>query len=232
MPAVTALATTEANVVEVFDGDSVMLLVAGELRRFEVLGADTPEWRAKDPEPSAGGVIARMYLTRLLLHERVRVFEPEPGAVDQVGRRRGYLFRMPDGLSVDLEIVRQGYGKVSTRAEEPFEAALRWYEVRAKELGRGVWGEPDGDLLPELFETDTPTEGLPDSEPEPAEVVDAPVPDEPEPEPGGDRWVWITRSGSKYHRDGCRHLKDSRSRVERDGLDPSLSPCQTCRPDG
>jgi endonuclease YncB( thermonuclease family) len=226
MPSAASLAGLDANVIEVLDGDSLVLLLDGELRRFEVLGADAPEWREQDPEPSEEGLIAKLFLTRLLQGERVIVFEPEPGVTDPIGRRRGYVFRMPDGLSVDLEIVRQGYGKVSTRCAEPFEAPLRWYESRAKELERGVWARPSPGSGDRLETPGRPTEVAP------ARVVETVAPSQPEPNEDHGRWVWITKSGSKYHREDCQHLRDSRTRVDRKTLDPSLSPCQTCRPDG
>lgn len=231
MPAHDVLRVVEANVIEVLDGDSLVVLLDGELRRLEILGADAPEWREQDAQPDLEAVVAKRFLTRLLLSERVAIHEPEPGATDQVGRRRGYVYRLPEGLSVDLEIVRQGYGRVSTRAGDAFEPALRWYETRAKELDRGVWGrstEPAADE-PGGVDAEAPAE--------PERVVEDPGGLPTEPERGGaedeaDRWVWITRSGSRYHREGCQHLKNSRSRVERDRLDPGMSPCKTCDPDG
>lgn len=231
LPALADLSTSLANVVEVLDGDSVVLLIEGELRRFEILGADTPEWREQDAEPDLEAVVAKRFLTRLLENERVSVFEPAPGEVDQVGRRMGYVFRMPDGLSVDLELVRQGYGKVSTRAKDPFAPALRWYEARAKELDRGVWGrqtEPAADepggrdriqpIAPMPVRSVTPSE----------EPRDEPRTEEPK---SATRWVWVTKSGSKYHREGCQHLRKSKERMPRDRLDPGMTACRTCDPD-
>lgn len=220
--------STEGVVLSVQDGDSVTLLVEGELRRVELLGADAPEWleRARSQRPYAGE--ARRFLTNLLLSERVLMFEPDPGAVDPLGRRRAYLFRLPDMALVDLEIVRQGYGKVSTRAGEPYAELLEWYETRARELERGLWGQA----------SDAP-DSEEDSAPPAVRVVESPaVPPapqpvkQPEPEPqGDDGWVWVTRSGSKYHREGCSHLTTSRNRVRRDSIQSTHEPCRTCNPD-
>ena len=220
--------STEGVVLSVQDGDSVTLLVDGELRRVELLGADAPEWleRARSQRPYA--VEARRFLTNLLLSERVLMFEPDPGAVDPLGRRRAYLFRLPDMAFVDLEIVRQGYGRVSTRAGEPYAELLKWYETRARELERGLWGQ-----------TSDATEAEEDSAPPPVRVVEypaappAPQPvKQPEPEPqGDDGWVWVTRSGSKYHREGCSHLTSTRNRVRRESIESTHEPCKTCNPD-
>lgn len=221
-----AARTVEGVVMEVIDGDSLGVIVDGELRRFEVLGADAPEWVEKDPTPSPMAGEARRFLTNMLRGERVAVFEPEPGVTDPLGRRRGYVFRLPDRAFVDLEIVRQGYGKVSTRAGEPYRDALRWYERRAKELERGVWGEPEETpafTTPPPAETPQPVTLQPEAPKETPPVK----PVSPEPL----AWVWVTRSGTKYHREDCPHLSDSRRRVRLDEVRSTHEPCRTCHPD-
>jgi hypothetical protein len=43
--------------------------------------------------------------------------------------------------------------------------------------------------------------------------------------------VYITRTGEKYHRDGCRYL--SKSKIEcslDDAVEAGLSPCSVCKP--
>lgn len=221
------LRTVGALVLSVQDGDSVTLMVDGAMHRFELLGTDAPEWleRVRVQRPHASE--SRRFLTNLLLGERVRVFEPEPNKTDALGRRRGYVFREPDGLFVDLEIIRQGYGKVSTRAADPYEPVLRWYERRARALDRGVWGhppEPDPEAEPEAPDATEPAAPVVERRTQPQL--------QPEPEPAGDDgFVWITRSGSKYHREGCSHLTSSRTRVTRESIRSTHEPCKTCSPD-
>lgn len=219
--------SVEALVLSVQDGDSVTLLINNESRRFELIGADAPEWIERASRQRAYATEARRFLTNMLLNERVLVFEPESGATDQLGRRRAYLFRLPDMTLVDLEIVRQGYGKVSTRADEPYAAALRWYEQRARELQRGVWGEASEPEPPAADPAPSPVVQAP-----PTTTPAAPAPAETKPEPKRDEvWVWVTRSGSRYHREGCSHLTSSRTRVRRDSIKSTHEPCKTCNPD-
>ncbi|RMH30458.1 MAG: hypothetical protein D6692_02090 [Planctomycetota bacterium] len=213
-----------ANVIEVIDGDSLVLLLDGQIYRFEVLGADTPEWVEKAEVPSPESVEAKRFLTRMLYGEQVTVFEPVPGATDAIGRRRGYIFREPDGLFVDLEIVRQGYGKVSTRAAAPYERVLRWYEQRARELGRGVWGRPES---PEIAAEPAGPEIPTTPEPQPAEDM---KPHETPPK-SAESWVWVTKSGSKYHRESCQHAGSTSTRILRVDAEKTYQPCRVCRPD-
>lgn len=219
-----------AVVMEVIDGDSLVLFVDGQIRRYEILGADTPEWVERSPRPRMFSLEAKRFLTNMIESEQVGVFEPEPGVTDPLGRRRAHVFRLPDMAFVDLEIVRQGYGRVSTRAGEPFLGTLRWYETRAREIARGVWSDGSGPM-----ESESP-DAAPEVEPpaaEPARVrAPAAEPEVVTPEPEAETgWVWITKSGSKYHAEGCSHLTSSRTRVRRDSVQNSHDACKTCNPD-
>ena len=215
----------EAPVLEVIDGDSVTIVTDDGVRRFEIMGADAPEWIERARQQPAYALESRRFLTNMLLGERVLVFEPEPEQTDPLGRRRAYFFRLPDMAFVDLEIVRQGYGKVSTRAGEPYREVLAWYETRAREAGRGVWGlasEPPETVVP------LPVVSTPASTPRVTEPETRPPP--PQPAETTD-WVWITRSGSKYHREDCSHLTSTRTRVRRSTVGTTHEPCKSCTPD-
>jgi endonuclease YncB( thermonuclease family) len=219
----------DAVVIEVLDGDSLVLIVDGQLRRYEIMGADAPEWLERSRRQRPYAEEARRFLTNMLGGEQVALLEPVPEQVDQLGRRRAAVFRRPDMALVDLEIVRQGYGRVSTRASDEHAAVLRWYETRARELGRGVWADPEA-APPPADETAEPGPG--DARPTP--VVRAPVPQPeptaPDPDPADDRFVWITRSGSKYHAENCAHLTSTRTRVPRDSVESTHEPCKSCSP--
>lgn len=222
-----------AVVMEVIDGDSLVLFVDGQIRRYEILGADAPEWLERAPRPRAYSLEAKRFLTNLLGSEQVGVFEPEPGVTDPLGRRRAHVFRMPDMAFVDLEIVRQGYGKVSTRAGEPYAPVLRWYETRAREIARGVWSDGSEPAETEAEEPSPEAEPAAAAGSEPARVlVPAPGPEVATPGPDTETgWVWITKSGSKYHAEGCSHLTSSRTRVRRDSVQTSHDACKSCNPD-
>ncbi len=223
MPPYPDAELVDAVVMEVLDGDSVVLFLEGELRRVEIAGADAPEWVEKAKEPRSYSVEARRFLINLIQGERVTVLEPDPGATDQLGRRRAYLFRVPDQTMVDLEIVRQGYGKVATRASAPYREILDWYQTRAKELERGLWGDRRADEPAETPDQ-VPVTQAPEKPAEPAKPAK-------EQAPTDTGWVWVTKSGSKYHREDCSHLSESRKRVRREDVKDSHEACRTCNPD-
>ena len=58
---------------------------------------------------------------------------------DKYGRLLAYLYRAPDGLFVNLEIVRQGYGQAYTRYPFKHMELFRHYEHRAQEARKGLW---------------------------------------------------------------------------------------------
>jgi len=53
----------------------------------------------------------------------------------------------------------------------------------------------------------------------------------PAPTAPGDTVVYITRTGAKYHRDGCRSLAKSRIPIKlREAVDRGYGPCKICKP--
>jgi len=45
-----------------------------------------------------------------------------------------------------------------------------------------------------------------------------------------ERIVYVTRTGEKYHRDGCRYLSRSRISIGLKAAQARYSPCSVCRP--
>ena len=52
-----------------------------------------------------------------------------------------YVYRSPDGLFVNLEIVRQGCGRAYTRFPFKYLELVRHYERRAREEIKGIWSD-------------------------------------------------------------------------------------------
>jgi micrococcal nuclease len=113
-----------------------------------------------------------------------------------------YLYRAPDGLFVNLEIVRQGYGHAYTRFPFKYLNLFREYEKKAREAGRGLWGEKST-----TGKADPPTTG-----------------DDP------NVTVYVTRTGKKYHRGSCRYLRASKIPISLNEAKERYEPCPVCRP--
>lgn len=127
----------DVTVERVVDGDTIVVS-GGE--RVRLIGVDTPE--TKDPRRPVGcfGQQASDFTASLLeAGSRVRlVGDAEPR--DRFDRLLAYAYRLPDGLFVNAELLRQGYGQVLTippnvaHAEEFVDLA-----GEARDAGRGLW---------------------------------------------------------------------------------------------
>lgn len=221
------------TVVRVLDGDTLIIDAHDTTLRYQVLGADAPEVTPKSRKQIAFSHESKQFLEQLLLGEQVYIQYDPLGKRDGSKRWTAYLFRAPDMLFVNLELIRQGYAKHDSKRASVHHDVLVYYETRAKDFKRGIWN-PD---LPELSEQDfepelnlkPKVETNPESKPEESPKRNS---NAPGPNSLMENQVYITKYGKKYHRHSCPHLTKGGKRIEREDLDESLSPCKTCRPDG
>lgn len=190
------------EVVRVSDGDTVYLMMDGESTRVRLIGVGTPETKHPEKPREPYGAEASTFLTNLLMGEDVYV-QREPGMNrGKYDRPLVYLYRAPDGLFVNLEIVRQGYGRVDAPPAFQYIGLFTHYEQRAREIGKGIWAEAIQE----------------DKEPE------APPPN------GDDVIVYVTKAGKKYHREDCGYL-DSRIPIGlKEAKQRGYTPCSRCKP--
>ena len=188
-------------VQRVLDGDTVEIRYGGNPVTVRLIGVDTPETVHPTKPVQAFGKEASAFTRNLLMGESVYLRFDE-GRTDKYGRLLAYLYRAPDGLFVNLEIVRQGYGHAYTQF--PFEhmELFRHYEQRARMAKKGLW------------------ESANVKEPE----ADRGVPSIDEME------VYTTASGTKYHREGCGHLRRSQKPISLKDARKRYSPCSICKP--
>ena len=101
-------------VAKVVDGHTVVVLVDNKETRFRLTGVVTPAAGRRGHDE------AGRFAENLLAGESVYLqYDRQAPQAEPEEPARVYLFRAPDGLFVNLEIARQGYGKVA--AEPPFE---------------------------------------------------------------------------------------------------------------
>jgi len=122
----------EARVTHVVDGDSIWVHpeAGGGRQRLRVEGIDAPEICQKlGPE-------ARAAMRALALNQRVRI---TVSAYDRYGRPLASVRRLPDGLDLAAQMVREGWAW-----SEGFRGRLGKYwreELEAREQDRGVFAE-------------------------------------------------------------------------------------------
>lgn len=135
----TAAVPAACPVTAVGDGLTLTVKVDGEETPVRLLGAAP----VQVPE-GTGRTTPQAFLENLLAGEFVGLVPDETlEDTDEEGRRVAYVYRVPDGLLVNLELVRQGYA-VTTRdyAFEHLDAFLI-YQRRARADHRGLWATVD-----------------------------------------------------------------------------------------
>ena len=98
------------RVLKVIDGDTIKIEYKGQTESVRLIGVDTPETVHPNKPVEFFGKEASAFTKNLLLGEDVylRFGNEDRGKYNRI---LAYVFRAPDGLFVNLEIVRQGYGK-------------------------------------------------------------------------------------------------------------------------
>jgi len=141
-PAVELPAGLDTTVERVVDGDTI--IVAGG-HRIRLIGIDTPE--TKDPRRPVQcfGREASAFLTDLLPRGTGVRLVGDVEARDVFDRTLAYAYRLPDGLFVNADLVRQGYARLLTIPPNVAHTdELVVLAEQAREASRGLWAACDG----------------------------------------------------------------------------------------
>ncbi len=209
IPAPPATDQPPAPVLRVEDDLSVVVEQAGKPLPVRLVGVR-----------DAGDGATKRAMESLLLAETVYIVTEAPpeSDVESDGPMRVYLYRAPDGLLINLELLRRGDARLAARPPFEHRDLFRHYETRARLAGKGAWS-PDREIQP-----DAPRNV---SHAEPAAPSDEASSDRTA---GDDVIVYVTRTGTKYHRQGCRHLSESSQPKRLGEARRSHEPCKVCRP--
>jgi endonuclease YncB( thermonuclease family) len=129
--------TLSGRVARVVDGDTLVLLLAGNAQeRIRIAGIDCPE------RGQAFGTKAKDALSRLAGGKEVTV---EREKRDRYGRIVGKV--VADGRDVDFALVREGmcwwYRKYAHEQSDADQALYEDAETKAREKRLGLWRDPD-----------------------------------------------------------------------------------------
>jgi endonuclease YncB( thermonuclease family) len=141
-PSASSGAAREACfVVKAIDGDTLVVRLRGRRDTVRLIGVDTPEaaHAGKLAEPFAERATA---FTRNRVEGKAVLLVPEPGGEDRdaYGRLLRYV-ELPDGVSLNAELLRQGYALVYGRSPFTRIEEFRRHEREARERGQGLWAE-------------------------------------------------------------------------------------------
>lgn len=127
----------DAVVTRVTDGDTIVVNGGTKVR---LIGVDTPEVAIFGRAPQCYGENASNY-TKAILQPGMRVrLEYDNNRTDRYGRTLAYVYRLSDGLNVQVALLQQGLA-----AAYPFDDTPRYHAwfadeaIRAKAAGVGGW---------------------------------------------------------------------------------------------
>ncbi len=216
--AVVVMQTPLVGTVErVIDGDTIRVRLGERIETVRYIGVDTPETvhPVRGIEPY--GLAASAFNRTLVEGRQVRL-EFDAELRDHYGRLLAYVYT--DSLFVNAELIRQGYAQVMTvppnvRHADEFVRLQR----QARLTDRGLWGiEVAGEGQGGGFAAQVTAA---------ADVSthrDVSIPDDTV-------IVYITRTGTKYHRAGCHHLRHSHIPLTlAEAKERGYSACSACRP--
>jgi micrococcal nuclease len=203
--------------LRIVDGDTIDVDLEGKKTRVRLIGVDTPEISLALKQRF--GKEAKLFLKNVLQGERVYLeYDDAQARLDRFGRTLAYVYRAPDGMFANLELVRQGYAQVFRKFNFKFKDSFLEQEQLAKQKGKGIW---DPDLAGDL--------SLP-SQPIASDAARAPPVVAATQTSQIEITVYVTRTGAKYHRDGCRHLAHSKIPMSLKDAKARYTPCKTCHP--
>ncbi len=127
------------RVVEVVDGDTIHVQLAGTREKVRYIGVDTPETKHPTKGVECYGQKASDFNAALVAGEQVRLVR-DVEERDRYGRLLAYVYRVRDGLFINAELARLGYAQPLSIPPD-VRHADRFAELagQAREQGRGLW---------------------------------------------------------------------------------------------
>lgn len=128
------------RVVEVLDGDTIVVDMAGRLETVRFIGVDTPETHHPEAGLQCYGQKASDFTHSLLDGQTVLLIaDSDSTNRDRYDRLLRYVIN-EEGTNINSLLVRQGYGFAITGFNHSQMALFTLYETEAETLGRGLWG--------------------------------------------------------------------------------------------
>ena len=165
---------TEAQLVEVVDGDTIKVEIDGEIETVRYIGIDCPETKHPN-EPVQWMGPQACDCNRDLVGGETVYLEKDVSETDKYGRLLRYVF-LANGTCVNAELVRRGYAQVSTYPPDvKYQDLFLASQARARDAQRGLWGPTPTPIPP------TPTPVPPTATPIPPTATPIPATSTPVP---------------------------------------------------
>lgn len=165
-----------------------------------LIGIDTPETVHPSKAVEYYGKEASDF-TRVMVEGKQVKLELDVQKRDKYNRLLAYVY-LEDGTFLNAELVKEGYAKGSTYPPNvKYTDLFTKLQKEARENNRGLWA-------PEKERITTPQKSI----------------------LTGEETVYVTKTGKKYHRAGCRYLSRSMIPISLKEATYSYAPCSVCNP--
>lgn len=128
------------KVLSVVDANTVEIDYKGKKIKFDLIGVGVLDssTMSRPDRIRADAVKAYTFTKHLLLSESVYLrFDSQQNY--NLGKRSAYVYRAPDGLFVNLELIRQGYAVIYPGYSQfRYQRLFRYYEDKAREARKGI----------------------------------------------------------------------------------------------
>jgi hypothetical protein len=176
------------------------------------------------PEDLPAQQVATTFLRNLLTGERVWLVPSGPGGLSTDAR--WCVYRWPDRLLVNVEMIRQGYADLAPQANgSPAAKLLQYWQDVASRQSKGIWSTTARSSASASQPASTP-EAIPSAR----ERRAAASPSAVTTEPAAPVIVYVSASGKKYHRANCMSLRRGGTPVSLEEARKTRQACKQCNP--
>lgn len=213
-----------AKFVRGVDGDTAKLSVAGKTYTFRFLAIDTPETvKPGTPVAFMGKRASNYTKSELKKAKKIQIQYEKGNQTDKYGRKLAWIF--VDGQLLQDKLVKKGYARVYyVYGNYKYTAKLRASEKVAKRKKLGVWKNykaafPDSKNSSNKSTTKKKT----------TKKVSTKKKNTKKSNTASSSYVWIPRTGSKYHsRSLCSNMKNPSKVKKSDAISRGYTPCSKC----
>lgn len=207
--------TITGKVVGVADGDTITVLQEETQYKIRFHGIDCPE------SGQDYGRAAKAFTADHCFGDEVTVVVTD---TDRYGRKVG-LVLLRDGRVLNHELVAAGLAHWYADYA-PADEALKRLQEEAKAAKRGLWSRPDV-VLPSDFRRG---QGNGDTAPYNPPSTNGALDTSSSPSGGVGGMVYLSATGTKYHRADCRTLGATKKAVSLAEAKKHYGPCGVCKP--
>jgi len=137
-----------AHVIQVRDGDTIVVELAGRKENVRLLGVDTPEMNYKTGEPDPGALPATLFTRETVDGKSVALTDdPLNEDRDHYGRLLRYV-HLADGTVLNVNLIRNGYGFAYLEFPLTERERMVTAEIEARNAGRGLWAPEKIESIP------------------------------------------------------------------------------------